>query len=121
MKVGVGLGLIAVLASCQGDVPKPEAAPLPQSMCDEAEAAVKQLTQSGAVILSSPLEAAMAQESWLALPEDQRESLTRAMGMAATCAGGVPKLEQEVTIRSETGMVLTRRVVRTSVSLPGSG
>jgi hypothetical protein len=54
------------------------------------------------------------------MPEAQREGLTRAMAIAAVCSEGTPKLDQEIVIRSETGMVLTRRIVQTSFSLPAS-
>jgi hypothetical protein len=38
------------------------------------------------------------------------------MALAATCAGE-PRLEQEVTVHSDTGTLLVRRVVQTSYSL----
>jgi hypothetical protein len=86
----------------------------------EAQTAVTQATKGNAIILSSPVEAMIAQESWLPMPEAQRDGLTRAMAIAAVCAEGIPKHEQEIVIRSESGMVLTRRTVQTSFSLPAS-
>jgi hypothetical protein len=53
------------------------------------------------------------------MPEAQSEGLTRAMAVAAVCGDGMPKLEQEVVIQSETGMLFTR-IVRTSFSSPAS-
>ena len=114
------IGALALLTACDPVAPpKPVATALPAQVCKEAQAAVAEATKSSAIVLSTPLEATMAHESWLPMPEAQRDGLTRAIGIAATCAEGTPKLEQEVVIRSETGMILTRRVVATSFSMPG--
>ncbi len=120
MKVAGAFAAIVLLAACEpAPEPRPPATALPKKICDDAEAAVKEATKTGALILNSPVEAMIAQASWLPLPEDQRDGLTRAMGIAATCAGE-PRHEQEVVIRSETGTILTRRIVETSFSLPDS-
>jgi hypothetical protein len=114
------LVILAALAACE---PEPEpriAAALPKSVCDEAQAAMKEATKTGAMLLNNPLEGMIAQEAWLQMPESHRDSLTRTMGLAATCAGGTPQLQQEVMIRSETGTILTRRIIETSYSMPGS-
>jgi hypothetical protein len=81
---------------------------------------LQEAIKGNAIILSSPVEATIAQETWLPISEAQRDGLTRAMAIAAVCAEGTPKLEQEIVIRSETGMILTRRIVQTSFSLPVS-
>jgi hypothetical protein len=107
---------IALLAGCDQAAPPKVATALPKKVCEDAQAAVTQATKSGAVVVNSPVEVMIAQESWLPMPEAQRDGLTRALGIAATCAGGVPKLEQEVVVRSDTGMVLTRRIIQTSFS-----
>jgi hypothetical protein len=120
VKLVVLTAAAALVAGCDRTAaPPPAAAALPDSVCKDAQAAVQAVTANGAVLLTSSVEASLAHESWLAMPEEQRASLTRAMGLAATCSSGLPKLEQEVTIRSETGQVLTRRTVETSLSITG--
>lgn len=122
MRAIAALTAIVCLVGCELDSreERPAATALPKKICDDAKAAVNEATKGGAVILNSPVEAVISQEAWLPLPEAQRDGLTRAMGIAATCAGGTPRHEQEVVIRSETGTVLTRRVIETSFSLPDS-
>jgi hypothetical protein len=115
------LAILVALCGCEPDVPqRPVASALPKKVCDEAREAMTGATKTGGLILDSPVEGIIAHEAWLPMPEDHRDALTRTMGIAATCAEGIPRLEQEVVIRSETGMVLTRRVVQTSFSFPGS-
>ena len=110
--------VIAAFTACHPE-PTPRAAtPIPAEICDEAQAAVAELTEAGALFLNSPTEGVIAQEVWLRTPSAPRDGIIRAVGIAATCAKGTAKLQQEVTIRSETGMILTRRIVETSFSLP---
>jgi hypothetical protein len=121
MKVAILIATAVLLAGCgETEVPKPEASMVPAQTCREAQVAVSKATEGNAILLSSPIEATIAYESWLPMPEAQREGLTRAMAIAAVCSEGTPKLDQEIVIRSETGMVLTRRIVQTSFSLPAS-
>ena len=109
--------MIVAIAACHPE-PTPRAAtPIPAEICDDAQAAVGQLTEAGALFLETPTEGVIAQEAWLSMPAEPRDGIIRAVGIAATCAEGTAKLQQEVTIRSETGMVLTRRIVETSFSL----
>ncbi len=121
MRAIVALPILGLLAGCEPEPPEPRppATALPKKICDDAQAAMKEATKSGALILNSPVEAMISQEAWLPLPEAQRDGLTRAMGVAATCAGG-PQHQQEVVIRSETGTILTRRTIETSFSFPDS-
>jgi hypothetical protein len=120
MRVLAVFAILLLLPACEAE-PQQRPAPtaLPKKICDDAQAAVDQATKSGALVLTSPVEAMIAQESWLPIPEAQRDGLTRAMGIVATCKGGAPKHEQEVVIRNETGMILTRRIIPTSFSMPG--
>jgi hypothetical protein len=114
------LAIPAALTGCEPEPPQRVASALPRQICDQAQEAVAGATKTGALILKSPVEGVVAHEAWLPMREPDRDGLTRAMGVAATCAEGTPRLQQEVVIRSETGLVLTRRIVETSVSLPGS-
>jgi hypothetical protein len=112
--------LLLALAGCEPDsAERPLATALPKEVCDQAQQALSGATRTGGVVLTSPIEALIAHEAWLQMPTDSRDALAQAMGISATCAGGTPKLQQEVVIRSETGIVLTRRVVETSASMPG--
>ena len=110
---------LASLGACDRfeEAPKAKAAePLPPAICDKAKEAMRQITDSGVLIMSGPTEGAIAQEHWLPMSRSQKDALLTAIGLAATCAGE-PRLEQEVTLRSETGDVLARQVVTTSYSV----
>jgi len=117
-RLAVFLGCVLTSTACHPEPASRIATPIPKEICDQAQAAVEKLTEAGALILRSPTEGMIAQEAWLHIPEAPRDGLIRAVGIAATCAEGMPTLEQEVTIRSETGVVLSRRIVETSFSLP---
>jgi hypothetical protein len=110
---------LAGLAACDKfeEAPKAKVAePLPAAICDKAKEAVRQITDAGVLMMTSPTEGAIAQEHWLAMQRPQKDALLTAIGLAATC-GGEPRLEQEVTLRSQTGDVLARQVVTTSYSV----
>lgn len=112
--------MLVLLSACEAEAPqRPVAKALPKSVCDQAQKAISGVTESGALILTSPVEGMIAHEAWLQMPQGSRDALAQAMGRSATCSEGRPRLEQEVVIRSETGMVLTRRVVNTSLSMDG--
>jgi hypothetical protein len=113
------LAILIVLPACEPEPAPPRvASALPGKVCADARAAVKAAAESNALILNSPVEAMIMHEAWLGMPQAHRDALAQAMGIAATCAEGRPRLEQEVVIRSDTGIVLSRRVVETSFSLP---
>jgi hypothetical protein len=121
MKLAILIATAVFLAGCGlTEAPAPEASMIPAQTCREAQAAVSEATKGSAILLSSPVEAAVAYDAWPPMPEAQREGLTRAMASAAICSVGRPKLDQVIVIRSEPGMVLTRRIVQTSFSLPAS-
>jgi hypothetical protein len=110
---------LAGLGACDRfeEAPKVKVAePLPAAICDKAREAVRQITDSGVLMMTGPTEGAIAQEHWLAMQRSHKDALLTAIGLAATCAGE-PRLEQEVTLRSETGDVLARQVVTTSYSV----
>ena len=108
-----------LLAACDvaGEQAKPRAPePLPQEVCAKAKEAIDTAVRGGALTLNTPTDAVIPQEAWLQMKPAGRDSLLTAMALAATCAGA-PRLEQEVTVHSETGTVLGRRVVQTSYSV----
>jgi hypothetical protein len=110
---------LASLGACDRfeEAPKARVAePLPSEICDKAKEAVRQITDTGVLMMTGPTEGAIAQEHWLAMQRSHKDALLTAIGLAATCAGE-PRLEQEVTLRSETGDVLARQVVTTSYSV----
>lgn len=117
-KRAVALFSLAALASCDSveeAAPVKMAEPLPAAVCKQATEAVRQVSDTGVLMLSNPTEGVIALEYWLPLKRSHKDSLLTAIGLAATCAGE-PRLEQEVTLRSETGTVLARQVVQTSYS-----
>jgi hypothetical protein len=90
--------------------------PLPREICAKSKAAVDAVVRGGGVVLNSPTDAVVPQQAWLEMAPAARDALLTAMALAATCASE-PRLEQEVTVHSETGTVLARRVVQTSYSI----
>ena len=109
----------SLLSACGFDetqAPTPAAEPLPKEVCAQSKQAVERLEKSGGLVLNSPTDAVMMQQAWLELTPAARDALLTAMALAATCAGE-PRLEQEVTVHSDTGTLLVRRVVQTSYSL----
>jgi hypothetical protein len=118
MRRTLALAAAALLASCgfpAEEKPVVAAERLPQAVCDRAKAAVAELTDKGALVLNTPTDGVMSQEAWVPVPANAKEAMMNAIGLAATCAGE-PQLEQEVTIHSEFGDLMMRRIVKTSFS-----
>ncbi|HEX8583393.1 MAG TPA: hypothetical protein VF680_03165 [Allosphingosinicella sp.] len=113
----VPVALLAVAACDVGDAPAvtPIAERLPAEVCRQAKAALDKSVEGGALVLNSPTDAVIPQEGWFAIDAGGREALQTAMALSAVCAGE-PRLEQEVTVHSEDGQVLSRRVIKTSYS-----
>jgi hypothetical protein len=108
-----------LLTACDFGAPKaepPKPEPLPQEVCAKAREAIAGLEKTGALVLNAPTDAIVPQQAWLQMAPAAKDALLTAMAIAATCAAE-PRLEQEVTVHSETGTVLGRRVVQTSYSV----
>jgi hypothetical protein len=109
---------LALLAACDvGEAPAvtPMAERLPPEVCRQAKVALDKSVEGGALMLNSPTDAVIPQEGWFAIDAAGREALQTAMALSAVCAGE-PRLEQEVTVHSEDGQVLSRRLIKTSYS-----
>ena len=105
-----------LLGACQ---PEPEAPPpappLPAAVCDKAREGLERLSKTGGFEYDENGEATIDQASWLALSHYDRDQLGQVLAFHAACGAKEPPREQTVTIRSEYGTVLTRRIVETSV------
>ena len=119
-RAGLGWVLLGTgfIAACQqqAEAPPP-AAPLPKAVCDKAQEGLERLSKAGAFRYDAQGEATIEQASWLGLTHYERDGLGQALAFHAACASQEPPREQTVTIRSENGTVLTRRVVETNVDL----
>ena len=113
------LALLAALAACHKapEPPPPLDAPIPAQVCTETKKALDTLSAQGGVEFTDKGEAIVEQAVWLNMAPDQRDSIARAVAFRAGCASGRQSRNQEVTIRSEEGMVLMHRFVSTKVDL----
>ena len=124
MKLGRATGIAlpavaaALLAGCQQqpEAPPP-AARLPAKVCDNARQGLERLSGTGTFEYKANGEATIDQATWLSLSPHDRDQLGQVLAFHAACGADEPPREQIVTIRSEYGMVLTRRVVETSADL----
>lgn len=117
MPRAAALAALVLAAACHAppEQPKAVAEPLPSEVCDQAKEAVAKLTDGGALVLRTPTDGVMQQDVWVPAAPKAKDAMLNAIGLAATCAGQ-PQLEQEVTIHSEYGELMTRRLVKTSYS-----
>ena len=96
--------------------PPPTAAPLPAQVCNQAREALDKLSRAGAFEYSADGQATLDEAVWLPMAPGQRDALAQALGFHAACQSR-PSRETSVTIKSETGRVLSQRVVETSADL----
>jgi hypothetical protein len=106
---------LAILAACHKAPEPPQAldGPIPAQICTETKKALDALTAQGGTDFTDKGEATVEHAIWLTMAPDQRDALARALAFRAGCAAGRQSKEQEVTIRSEEGMVLMHRFVST--------
>ena len=109
--------LLGALAGCHKAPEAPQAleGPIPMQICAETKKALDTLAAQGGTEFNDKGEATVEHAIWLAMVPDQRDSIARALAFRASCASGRQSKEQEVTIRSEEGMVLAHRFVSTKV------
>lgn len=89
----------------------------PPQLCSQSRDALAQLEKRAALMRKGPDEVAIAQEIWLQMPEPNRAAIAQAIAIDAVCTSKQPAREREVVIRSETGGVLTRRIIETSFEM----
>ena len=115
--------LLALLAACDGqnavEEPKLPVARLPAQTCNQAQAGLEKLKESGGLTYNGQGEATLDEESWMRLDERAREQLVELVAYDAACKAAVPPAEQSATVRNEAGRVLSQRVVETSADLSG--
>ena len=116
--------LLASLAACDGqnaaEEPKLPVARLPAQTCNQAQAGLEKLKESGGLTYTGQGEATLDEEAWMRLDERAREELVQLVAYDAACKAAVPPAEQSATVRNEAGRVLSQRVVETSATLPGA-
>jgi len=121
MRSSAALALLtaAALAACHKAPEPPKAldGPIPAKICSETKKALDTLAGQGGVDLTDKGEATVERGIWLAMPPEQRDSLARALAFRAGCTSGRQSQEQEVTIRSEDGMVMMHRFFSTRVDI----
>jgi hypothetical protein len=106
---------LLALSSCDEPRKVNQAQALPRAICDKAKQAVVNLTLDG-LILEKPAEGQIPQAIWLRLSRMGKDGVLTSIALNATCEGGA-QLEQQVTLRDESGNVLARRIVQTSYSV----
>ena len=113
------LALFAGVAACHKAPEAPQAieGPIPVQVCTETKKALDALAAQGGTEFTDKGEATVEHAIWLSMAADQRDSLARALAFRAGCASGRQSKEQEITIRSDEGMVLMHRFVSTRVDI----
>lgn len=109
--------LLAVLSACHKapEAPKPIEGPIPAQICSQTKKALDTLAAQGGTEFTDKGEATIENSIWMQMSADQRDSIARALAFRASCAAGRQSKEQEVTIRSDEGLVLMHRFVSTRV------
>ena len=111
------LTLLAAVAACHKapEAPQPIEGPIPEQICTETKKALDTLAAQGGTEFSDKGEATIDHNVWIAMSGDQRDAIARGLAFRASCTAGRQSKEQEVTIRSDEGMVLMHRFVSTKV------
>ena len=107
-----------LLAGCYEAPPTPKTtARLPEEVCKQAREGLEKLSEGSPFELLKPGEAMMPDQAWLELVPEARNQLAQLIGYDAACRASEASAEQTVVIRSETGRLITQRVVPTSADL----
>ena len=108
--------ILAALAACHKapEAPQLIESPIPAQICSETKKALDTLSAGGGVEFTDKGEATVEHAIWLAMVPDQRDAIARGLAFRAGCVSGRQSKQQEITIRSEDGMVLMHRFVSTS-------
>ena len=112
--------LLALLAACE-PAPAPmgpaEGAPLPPELCKKVREGLEKNSAPGAAEFTDKGEATIAEPAWGAMSPQNRDQLARTIAFHAVCARGGGASEQEVVVRSDTGIVLMRRTIDTQLDM----
>jgi hypothetical protein len=108
---------LLALAACHQAPPPPEPyeGPIPAQLCAQVKKSLDTLSAQGGMDFDDKGAGTIEHPIWLAMATEQRDSVARALAFRAGCASGRQSKEQEVTIRSEEGVVLMHRYVSTKV------
>ena len=114
------LPLLAILAACE-PAPAPtktaEGAALPPELCKKVREGLEKNSAPGAAEFTEKGEATIAEPAWGAMSPQNRDQLARTIAFHAVCARGGGASEQEVVVRSDTGIVLMRRTIDTQLDM----
>ena len=114
------LPLLALLAACEPP-PAPtgpaEGAPLPPELCKRVREGLEKTSSPLAADFTDKGEAIMDETAWGAMSPQNRDQLARTIAYHAVCARGGGASEQEVVVRSNTGIVLMRRTIDTQLDM----
>ena len=112
------LPVLALASGCEPPDPVPtanQAQPLPAEICAQVREGMEKLKGQGAALIDEDGAVLMEEQVWMAMPTGTRDQLVRLVGFHAACASPGGAIEREVTVRGESGQILTRRTVETSV------
>ena len=108
---------VLALAACGSEPPPPPEAPArrpPEPACAQARTELGQQGRGGRLLFEETGEAMMEHESWIRMSDAQRDALVGRLAVIAACNAPEPVSEVEITIRSESGSVITERRVTPS-------
>lgn len=118
MRASLLLLLVGFVAACDAPatpyLEEPPAGPPPAELCKAVKDGLDKLTATGAVIIDEKGEAMVEQQVWFAMGAGGQQRLAQLLGFKSAC--GAPAKEKEVVIRNETGIVMLRQVVDTSLN-----
>jgi hypothetical protein len=108
---------LAMIAACHQAPPPPQVpdTPIPEQICTDVKKSLDTLQKQGGFEFTDKGEATVEQAAWLAMSDDEKDSVVRALAFRNGCTSGRQAKDQEVTIRNEEGMVLTHRFISTKV------
>ena len=113
------LPLVALSAACDPAPPPPAATeqsrPLPPEVCTQVREGLEKLKGEGAVEIDDKGTVVIEQQVWLEMAPSARDQLVRLAGFHAACALPEGAAEREVTVRGESGQVLSRHTIETSI------
>ena len=113
------LPLLALAAACDPAPPPPAATeqsrPLPPEVCAQVREGLDKLKGQGAAEIDDKGNVLIEEQVWMAMPPATRDQLIRLVAFHAACALPEGATEQEVIVRGESGQVLSRRTIETSI------